>query len=73
MSKQLQLITITHIPQVAAKGTHHFKVEKQREGEQTKTNLYLLESHARVEEIAIMLSGNQVTETARAHAKQLMN
>jgi len=73
MSKQLQLITITHIPQVAAKGTHHFKVEKQREGEQTKTNLYLLDSHARVEEIAIMLSGNQVTETARAHAKQLMN
>jgi DNA repair protein RecN (Recombination protein N) len=73
MAKKLQVITITHLPQVAAKGTHHFKVEKHIVGEQTKTSLHLLDSQARVEEIAMMLSGNQITETARAHAKQLMN
>ena len=73
MAKKLQVITITHLPQVAAKGMHHFKVEKHIVGEQTKTSLHLLDSQARVEEIAMMLSGNQITETARAHAKQLMN
>jgi DNA repair protein RecN (Recombination protein N) len=61
------------LPQVAAKAKYHFLVEKIVQDGKTKTELYSLDHEARVEEIAKMLSGNQVTETAIAHAKQLMN
>ena len=73
LAKNQQIITITHLPQVAAKAKYHFLVEKIVQDGKTKTQLYSLDHEARVEEIAKMLSGNQVTETAIAHAKQLMN
>ena len=73
LSNQLQVLTITHLPQVAAKGNHHFKVQKVTENGQTRSQLISLGSEARIEEIAMMLSGNQITPTAIAHAKQLMN
>jgi DNA repair protein RecN (Recombination protein N) len=73
MAQKLQVLAITHLPQVAAKGNHHFRVEKIVEAEKTRTQLCALNQEARVAEIAKMLSGNQVTETAIAHAKQLMN
>ena len=73
MSKELQVLTITHLPQVAAKGDHHFKVEKRVESGKTMTHLYVLSYESRVNEIANMLSGNKVTETAIAHARQLIN
>ena len=73
LSSQLQVLTITHLPQVAAKGNHHFKVQKVTENGQTRSQLISLGSEARIEEIAMMLSGNQITPTAIAHAKQLMN
>ena len=73
LSSQLQVLTITHLPQVAAKGNHHFKVQKVTEDGQTRSQLISLGSEARIEEIAMMLSGNQITPTAIAHAKQLMN
>ena len=73
LSSQLQVLTITHLPQVAAKGNHHFKVQKVTEKGQTRSQLISLGSEARIEEIAMMLSGNQITPTAIAHAKQLMN
>lgn len=73
LSSQLQVLTITHLPQVAAKGNHHFKVQKVIENGQTRSQLISLGSEARIEEIAMMLSGNQITPTAIAHAKQLMN
>src|SRR6056300_626205 len=73
IAKKLQVISITHLPQVAAKAKYHFLVEKIVQDGKTKTQLYSLDHEARVEEIAKMLSGNQVTETAIAHAKQLMN
>lgn len=73
MAQKLQVLAITHLPQVAAKGNHHFRVEKTVEGEKTRTHLSALSQEERVAEIAKMLSGNQVTETAIAHAKQLMN
>ncbi len=73
IAKKLQVIAITHLPQVAAKAKYHFLVEKIVQDGKTKTQLYSLDHEARVEEIAKMLSGNQVTETAIAHAKQLMN
>ena len=73
ISEKLQVFTITHLPQVAAKGDHHFKVEKSFQNGRTQTHLYPLNIETRIEEIAKMLSGNKVTETAIAHAKQLMN
>lgn len=73
MGQKLQLINITHLPQVAAKGDCHFKVLKKELNGKTVTQLFLLNNEARVEEIAMMLSGNEVTPTAIAHAKQLMN
>ncbi len=73
VAEKLQVFTITHLPQVAAKGSHHFKVEKKIDDGKTQTHLYILNEDARIQEIAKMLSGNQVTETAIAHAKQLMN
>ena len=73
LSSQLQVLTIPHLPQVAAKGNHHFKVQKVIENGQTRSQLISLGSEARIEEIAMMLSGNQITPTAIAHAKQLMN
>lgn len=73
LSKQLQVLTITHLPQVAAKGNHHFKVQKVTKNGQTRSQLISLGSEARIDEIAMMLSGNQITPTAIAHAKQLMN
>jgi DNA repair protein RecN (Recombination protein N) len=73
MGQKLQVINITHLPQVAAKSHYHFKVFKQELDNKTLTNLVPLDKEARIEEIAIMLSGNQVSSTAIAHAKQLMN
>jgi DNA repair protein RecN (Recombination protein N) len=73
LSKNLQVFTITHLPQVAAKGEHHLKVEKTTTEGKTYTRLRPLNSAERIQEIAVMLSGNQVTPTAVAHAKQLMN
>lgn len=73
MGQKLQLINITHLPQVAAKGDYHFKVLKKELKGKTLTQLFSLNKEARIEEIAMMLSGNQVTPTAIAHAKQLMN
>jgi len=73
MGKKLQVINITHLPQVAAKGDYHFKVLKEEVNNKTVTRLSPLNQEARIEEIAMMLSGNKVTPTAIAHAKQLMN
>lgn len=73
MSKQLQIINITHLPQVAAKSHYHFKVVKVQDNNKTVTKLVPLDQEARIEEIALMLSGHEVTPTAVAHAKQLMN
>ena len=73
MGKKLQVINITHLPQVAAKGDYHFKVLKEEVNSKTVTRLSPLNQEARIEEIAMMLSGNQVSSTAIAHAKQLMN
>ena len=73
ISTKMQVFTITHLPQVAAKGNHHFRVEKKLDNGKTTTFLEFLNQKSRVEEIAKMLSGNKVTKSAIAHAKQLMN
>ena len=73
LSNKLQVLTITHLPQVAAKGNHHFKVQKSMSNGKMVTSLNKLSNDERIEEIAMMLSGNEISPTAIAHAKQLMN
>jgi len=73
MSKNMQVISITHLPQVAAKGDNHYKVYKEEIKSITTTNLRLLSAEERVVEIAEMLSGKEFSETAITHAKELLN
>ena len=73
MSQTMQIFAITHLPQIAAKGTAHFKVSKTIIGEDTQSELRLLSNEERVVEIAQMLSGTVVTESALNHAKALLN
>ncbi|EGV42411.1 DNA repair protein RecN [Bizionia argentinensis JUB59] len=73
MSKSMQVFTITHIPQIAAKGNTHYKVYKEDVGEVTQTNLRLLNHDERIVEIAQMLGGIEISTSAMAHAKQLLN
>lgn len=72
LAAHMQLFVITHLPQVAAKGTHHLKVLKQIEGETTQTLLKKLNREERALEIAQMLSGNETGTTALAHARELL-
>lgn len=73
MSETMQVFAITHLPQIAGKGTVHFKVYKKVEQEQTKSELKLLTKEERITEIAQMLSGIDVTASAIIHAKELLN
>ncbi|HLF52244.1 DNA repair protein RecN [Flavobacterium sp.] len=73
MSGAMQVFAITHLPQIAAKGNAHFKVFKSIVGEQTQSELKLLNSEERVVEIAQMLSGTVVSDSAINHAKALLN
>ena len=73
MSGKMQVFTITHLPQIAAKGNSHFKVFKTDIDNKTHTQLKQLNDEERVVEIAQMLGGLTITESAKAHAKQLLN
>jgi DNA repair protein RecN (Recombination protein N) len=73
MSQTMQIFAITHLPQIAAKGTAHFKVSKSTIGEDTQSELKLLSSEERIVEIAQMLSGTVVSDSALNHAKALLN
>ncbi|MDG1871890.1 MAG: DNA repair protein RecN, partial [Flavobacterium sp.] len=73
MSKTMQIFAITHLPQIAAKGNVHFKVFKSTVGEDTQSELKLLSDEERVVEIAQMLSGTVVSDSALNHAKALLN
>lgn len=73
MSADLQVFSITHLPQVASKGNHHFKVYKTEGAERTMTNLKELTTKERVVELAHMLGGKDLSDSALAHAKQLLN
>ena len=73
MGQYMQVITITHLPQVAAKGAHHFKVFKETKDGSTFTQLKKLTPQDRISEVAQMLSGETLTEAALQHAKELLN
>ena len=72
MSKNMQVITITHLPQIAAKGNQHYKVYKEEKNNAIHSNIKVLTDKERVEEIAEMLSGKNISDSALAHAKQLL-
>ncbi len=72
MSKNTQVFTITHLPQIASKGTNHFKVYKEIEHNETITKIKELSNNERVSEIAQMLSGSNITDTALQNAKELL-
>lgn len=72
MGYDMQVLTITHLPQVAAKGKSHFKVFKKDIGERTQTFVKSLTSEERIKEIAGMISGSNITEAALQNAKALL-
>jgi len=73
MGQYMQIFAITHLPQVAAKGSQHFKVAKYDDAHATVSEIRLLSKEERIREIAQMLSGNTITEAALQHAEQLLN
>jgi len=73
LSNESQVFTITHLPQVASKGNKHYKVYKITDKSKTNTYIKELSKEERIEEISLMLSGNRISTTAKAHAKQLLN
>lgn len=73
MSKSMQVFAITHLPQIAAKGKQHYKVYKYSTADTTTSKLILLEGENRIQEIAQMLSGKDITESALLHAKELLS
>jgi DNA repair protein RecN (Recombination protein N) len=73
MSAHMQVITITHLPQIAAKGAQHYKVFKSDVAGTTTTNLKQLSPEERIVEIAEMLSGKEISDSALIHAKELLN
>lgn len=72
MSIHMQVVSITHLPQIASKGKQHYKVWKESDSSDTKTRIQILNEEQRIHEIAQMLSGNQISDTALQHAKSLL-
>lgn len=72
MSASLQVISITHLPQIAGMGEQHFKVYKTTENEKTQSNIKILKSKDRVIELAEMLGGDKTSASALAHAQSLL-
>jgi len=72
MAMRAQVLVVTHSPQVAALGNHHWRVEKRVTGDVTTSSVVPLDDIARVDELARMLSGDRVTDEARAAARTLL-
>ncbi len=72
MATQMQVVAITHLPQIVARGKQHMKVYKYTENQKTKTSIKLLNEKESILEIAEMLGGKNYTDTAINHAKQLL-
>ncbi|WP_416190313.1 DNA repair protein RecN [Neisseria sp. CCUG17229] len=72
LGKQHQVLAVTHLPQVASCGEHHWQVRKHSEGEQTVSEIRVLNEPERVEEVARMLGGEIITDTTRHHAAELL-
>jgi DNA repair protein RecN (Recombination protein N) len=72
MGKKMQIIAITHLPQIAGKARAHYKVYKEEVGQRTYSSIRLLSKDERVEELSMMISGKKKSEAATATARELM-
>ncbi|MEJ2724571.1 MAG: DNA repair protein RecN [Deltaproteobacteria bacterium] len=72
LSEYHQILCITHLPQIASKGTTHFLVQKKVEDRRTRTVIWELDSEQRVREIARLLGGKKISEQAMAHAREIL-
>ena len=72
LSAAHQTIVITHLPQIASLADQHFSVRKQQEQQRTTTEVVLLDAKARAEEIAYLLAGETISDTARQHAREML-
>ncbi len=72
MSSRMQVISITHLPQIAGRGELHYKVYKHDKNGVTQTEMKSLNKEERIEELAKMLSGSNITESAKVHAMELL-
>ena len=72
MARSMQVVNITHLPQIASKGSHHFLVYKDQDNEGAETRIRLLSAKERITEIAKMLSGEKISEAAITNAKHLL-
>ena len=72
LGRHRQVLAITHLPQGAACGEHHWQVAKHNDGEQTVSEIRVLDEAARTDEIARMLGGETITDTTRRHAAEML-
>jgi DNA repair protein RecN (Recombination protein N) len=72
LSRSNQVLCVTHLPQIATFGDHHYVIEKKESGGRTKTSIRPVTGNERTEEVARMLSGAKLTETSRKHAEQMI-
>lgn len=72
LSSEVQVLCVTHLPQIAAQGDHHFKVTKEQTVNSTHTDIKRLSQTERVEELARMVGGAKITESALRHAKEML-
>lgn len=73
LATNMQVLAITHLPQIASKGTSHFKVYKEDKNNKTRSNILLMNHEERIVEVAQMLSGANPGEAALAHARNLLS
>jgi len=72
LASEHQVVCITHLPQIAARGATHLRVEKRARGGRTAVHVERLEGDARIEEIARMAGGERVSDATLAHARELL-
>lgn len=72
LGRKHQVLAVTHLPQVASCGENHWRVRKHSEGEQTVSEISILDEIQRIEEVARMLGGEIITDTTRQHAAELL-
>ncbi len=72
LARSNQVLCVTHLPQIATFGDHHYVIEKKESGGRTRTSIRVVTGEERTEEVARMLSGAKLTETSRKHAEQMI-
>jgi DNA repair protein RecN (Recombination protein N) len=72
LARSNQVLCVTHLPQIATFGDHHYVIEKKEAGGRSRTSIRLVTGDERTEEVARMLSGAKLTETSRKHAEQMI-